>query len=446
MKIVFVYPRWNYPTFGQLQEPLGIMSVAATLKQAGHEVLAFDLAVNPIEEVDEAIKDADLAGISSSTVLYGRARAVKDRIKEQRPGLPVVIGGPHATVRPEETLEHGFDAAVIGEGETSSLALAEAVEKGKPLHEVPGVAALKNGEFSRGPERQFVDDLDSLPDPDRSLFDYELYKSANMTNVGLMATRGCPWNCLFCKPMQDMLFGRKIRKRSAGRVAAEMARVQEITGLARYLFKDDTLVMTGVEWFDDLERRLRERGLSHASWSCQARVDQIGRSLIERMKRCGLEGVAFGVESGSQKVLDFYRKGITPEQTIQAFDICHELGVGTHAFIMLGAPMETREDLEATIRLVERIKTESISVSVATPSPGSALFEKISEMGLMNLRDPEDSDYHFNRDPIRLEHLTHKDLAWAENKILDLVPGTYFMDQLRKRQDMLGGEPEASAG
>ena len=126
MKILLAYPRWDYPTFGQLQEPLGIMCVAATLKAAGHEPLVVDLAVDPIEDLDAALVDAGMVGVSSSTALYGRACRVLDRIRQRRPGLPVVIGGPHATVLPEQTLARGFDAVALGEGEHTAVDMVAA--------------------------------------------------------------------------------------------------------------------------------------------------------------------------------------------------------------------------------------------------------------------------------------------------------------------------------
>jgi radical SAM superfamily enzyme YgiQ (UPF0313 family) len=439
VKITLIYPRWNYPTFGQLQEPLGIMCIGAALRAEGHEVGILDLAVDDIEELDRAVEEVDLIGMSSSTALYGRACLLLDRIRERRPDLPVVIGGPHATVLPEETLARGFDAVAIGEGEHTAVELARALEKDSPLFEVPGMVAMSNGEVRHGPARRFEPELDIFADADRSMVNYEKYYEKQLTNIGMMATRGCPWNCLFCKPMQDKLFGRKVRRRSIGRIVGEMKRIEEVLGKKRYLFRDDTLVLAGADWFVEFEQELNATGLEGASWSCQARVDQITRPLIEQMKRCGLEGVAFGVESGSQRVLDFFRKGIKVEQTVRAFDICHEMGIGTHAFIMLGAPVETREDLEATVRLVERIRSESISVSITTPAPGTDLYRQVQESGLLNLSQPEDSDYHYNREPIKLPHLSVKDLAWAEAKIIEASPGTYFRDQLEERMRALDG-------
>ncbi|HUT55644.1 MAG TPA: radical SAM protein [bacterium] len=433
MEAVLVYPRWNYPTFGELQEPLGLLYIGAMLKAQGHRVTMTDLAVDDIALLDAALERADLVGLSSSTALYGRACLVLDRIKEKRPDLPVILGGPHATVLPEDAVARGFDAAVIGEGEHTAVELAAAISRGESLHHVPGVVTRFDDGFVRGPDRPFEPDLDSFPDPDRTLVDYQKYFDKKLTHVGMMATRGCPWNCLFCKPMQDKLFGRKVRRRGLRRIVAEMKWIRDHVAPRPYVFKDDTLVLAGTDWFIEFERELKDAGMIGISFSCQSRVDQITKPLLAQMKRCGLEGIAFGVESGSQKVLDFYRKSIKVEETIRAFDLCHEMAIGTHAFIMLGAPVETRDDLEATVRLVERIKTESVSVSLTTPAPGSDLYTRMKESGMLTAVNPEDFDYLYNRAPVNHPHLTVKDLAWAERAILDLTPTTFFKDELESR-------------
>jgi magnesium-protoporphyrin IX monomethyl ester (oxidative) cyclase len=441
MNIILVYPRWNYPTFGQLQEPLGLLHIGAMFKAHGDTVEFLDLAVDAIERLDETLADADLVCISSSTVLFGRACLVLDRIKKKRPGLPVIIGGPHATLMTEDAVMRGFDAAVIGEGEYTAIDLVEAIQEGSPLYEVAGAAAKKGDEVAYGPTRGFEQDLDTFPDPDRTLIDYSKYFSDGIEFVGMMATRGCPYNCLFCKPMLDKMHGPKVRKRSPKRIAEEMSNIARSLGYKRFLFKDDTMVLGGVERFVEFERELASAGLCDSQWVCQARVDQISAPLLEQMKRCGVEAIAFGVESGSQKVLDFFRKGIKIEQTINAFDLCHEHGIGTLAFVMLGAPVETREDLEATVRLVERIRPGSLSFSIATPGPGNALHDYAIENDLRNVTSVEDNDYQYNTDPIKLSLVTAKDVSWAAKAILDAVPNTYFKDELEARATRLAGEP-----
>jgi len=440
MDVVLVYPRWDYPTFGQLQEPLGLLHIGAVLKAHGHTVHFFDLAVDAIERVDEAVAGADLVGISASTVLFGRACLVLNRIKKLRSDLPVIVGGPHATLMTEDAVMRGFDAAIIAEGEYTAVDLVNAIQRGTPLYEVAGAAAKRGDEVVLGPPRGFEPNLDTFPDPDRTLIDYSKYFDDGIEFVGMMASRGCPYNCLFCKPMLDTMHGPKVRRRSPKRIAQEMSNVAKSLGYKRFLFKDDTMVLGGVEYFVELERELASTGLCDSKWVCQARVDQVSVPLLEQMKRCGLEAIAFGVESGSQKVLDFFRKGIKVEQTIQAFDLCHEHGIGTLAFVMLGAPVETREDLEATVKLVERIRPDSLSFSIATPGPGNGLHDYAVDNDIRNVSSAEGNDYQYNTNPIKLSLVTAKDVAWAANAILDAVPNTYYKAEMQVRVEKLAGE------
>ena len=290
--------------------------------------------------LDAPLARAGAVGLSCTTALFGRALQVLERIRSLRPELPVVLGGPHATACPEESLSKGFDALVIGEGEVTAVELFRCLlEKGDPAG-IAGVSVLRSGGVVSGPPRPFIPDLDSLPFPARDLVDYAGYKQNNLIHIGLFVSRGCPFRCSFCKPMQDKIFGTKVRGLSPENAVREMLQAKELIGPRPFLFRDDTLPMLGAQWFEGLGRAMASAGLGGSRFSCQSRVDLITRELLTVMKQAGCQGIAFGVESGSQRVLDFYQKKIKVEDTIRAFDLCREFGIGTHAFMMLGAPIE----------------------------------------------------------------------------------------------------------
>ena len=435
MNILLVYPRFQYQAFGELQEPLGILSVAASLRAAGFSIELCDLTLAKSLEILEApLARAEAVGLSCTTALFGKALNILERIRSLRPELPVVLGGPHATACPEESLAKGFDALVIGEGEVTAVELFRClIVKGDPAG-MAGVAVLRSGKVVSGPARPFIPDLDSLPFPARDLVDYAGYKQNNLIHVGLFVSRGCPFCCSFCKPMQDKIFGTKVRGRSPENVVREMLQAKELIGLGPFLFRDDTLPMLGCRWFEGLGQAMASAGLSGSRWSCQSRVDLITRELLTVMKQAGCQGIAFGVESGSQRVLDFYQKKIKVEDTIRAFDLCHEFGIGTHAFMMLGAPIETREDLAATIALVRRIRPNSISTSFTTPAPGSKLYLDFSTDGKCPYASYEEVDYLFNV-PLKHPHLSREELVAAQQALVDLVPTTYHPDALRAQRE-----------
>jgi len=436
LNILLVYPRFQYQAFGELQEPLGILSVAASLRIAGFNVEFCDLTLKQnLDALDAPLARADAVGLSCTTALFGRALQVLARIRSLRPELPVVLGGPHATACPEESLAKGFDALVIGEGEVTANELFSRLDgKGDPAG-IPGVAVQREGKAVFGPERPFIPDLDALPFPARDLVDYAGYLQNNLMHLGLFVSRGCPFNCSFCKPMQDKIFGKKVRGRSPGNVVQEMLQAEALIGPRPFLFRDDTLPMLGLEWFEGLGRAMTAAGLIGRRWSCQSRVDLITRELLTVMKQAGCQGIAFGVESGSQRVLDFYQKKIKVEDTIRAFDLCREFGIGTHAFMMLGAPIETREDLAATVALVRRIKPNSISTSFTTPAPGSKLYLDFSVDGRCPYASYEDVDYLMNHFPLQHPHLSREELVAAQQALVDLVPTTYHPEALRAQRE-----------
>jgi radical SAM superfamily enzyme YgiQ (UPF0313 family) len=435
LNILLIYPRFQYPVFGELQEPLGILSVAASLRAAGFLVELCDLTLaGSLEALDAPLSRAEAVGLSSTTVLFGRALMVLERIRTLRPELPAALGGPHATACPEESLVKGFDALVIGEGEVTAKELfARLAEKGDPAG-IPGVAVLREGNVRCGPPRPFIADLDSLPFPARDLIDYEGYKRNNLIHIGMFVSRGCPFRCSFCKPMQDVLFGKKVRSRSPESVVREMAEAQARIGPRPFLFRDDTLTMLGIPWFEELGSAMARAGLAGCHWSCQSRVDLITSELLTVMKQAGCQGIAFGVESGSQRVLDFYQKKIKVDDTIRAFDLCREFGIGTHAFMMLGAPIETREDVEATLALVRRIKPNSISTSFTTPAPGSQLYLDLTAGGPSPYASYEDVDYLMNSVPLVHPHLSREELVAAQQALVDLVPTTFHPEALRAQR------------
>ncbi len=424
MKALLIYPRYKWPEIGQMQEPLGILYIASVLRQNGMEVRFLDFTFKQsLDELTEAVNWADAVGMSFSSVLFSRAAHIREQIKAQRPELPVIAGGPHPTADPEGTLKTGFDYLVMGEGEQSALELFRALEQGKDGRGIDGVWTRNGEEIVKTPLRSFVQDLDTLPFPARDLFDYQTYLKSGMSQIGICLARGCPFACRFCKPMQDLIFGRKLRKRGPASVAEEIEWAIKLTGHTFFLFRDDNLSSLGLKWFQEFRAELDQRKLK-IKFSGQTRVNDLSEELVKEMKDLGLVGLAFGVESGSQKVIDYYNKKFKVEDSVAAFELCHRLGIGTHCFIMLGAPPETREDLQMTIDLVKRIGPESVTISRLTPAPGTYLHSETIEQGILKPVGWEDWDFYKNQTPLKLEHLVEADLMKAENEIRAMVKGS----------------------
>lgn len=415
MKIALIYPRCRSLAAGGMEEPLGILYIASALKKVGHHVIFTDLTFEDnLGILRDIVSDVDLIGISSSSPLFGKAIEVLSYVKEINPKAFCLIGGPHPTAIPEDALRAGFDYAVLGEGEQTVVNFVNSLSKGKHK-DTKGIAFLKNGHLHINEPMPYIEDLDCLPFPDRSLIDYSRYGT-----VGVMASRGCPYNCFYCKPMLDMLFGKRVRKRSAANMTEEIERIMKTYPRKSFHFKDDTLTLLPTVWFEEFRKELRRRKLN-IRWQANSRVDTITTEKLRLMKEAGCTQISFGVESGSPKVLEFYNKHRNPGLTVKVFEACHKLGIMPNAYIILGAPVETIEDMELTYRLIKKIKPVFWRVFTTTPFPGNYLYKYAKERDLLNIFDYEQYDNALNSvrgiAPMKLRYLTIRDINKYRDKI-----------------------------
>jgi radical SAM superfamily enzyme YgiQ (UPF0313 family) len=415
VRVALIYPRYKTKLAGGLEEPLGILYIASALRDAGHDVRFVDLTfATNLSVLDGVLDGADWVGMSSSSAMFGKATGVLGYVKRMAPGTPVVIGGPHATVATEDALRSGFDYAVLGEAEDTVVEFTRLLEKDR-AHECPGVAWMDGGGVKANGRDALAGDLDAIPFPARDLIDYSDYPT-----IGIMASRGCPFQCSYCQPTVERLFGRRVRERSPERIVDEIERALAVAGDKDVYFKDDTLTLFDVDWFARLRDELRRRGL-HIRWQANSRVDTVTREKLEIMRDSGCVQIGFGVESGSPDVLRFYNKRTEPAEAERAFRWCHELGILPHAFLMLGAPDETIEDLEMTYRLVKRIKPRSWGVYTTTPLPGTHLHGFAEARGLLRIESYDDFDNAENslvgRSPMSLRQVTQADICRYRDKI-----------------------------
>lgn len=410
MNALLIYPRFKYENAGGVFAPLGLQYIAAAVKEQGHEVSLIDMTFQDKLVISEnQLKDVDVVGISFSSPLASRAYQVLESIKRIKPDLICIAGGSHPTISPEECLIRGFDIAVLGEGEHTINDLLEKLEASEDLNAVDGIAFLKDGKIILTKPRPFISNLDDLPFPARELVDMDAYLKSG-SGFTVIASRGCPYNCLFCKPMQDKLFGKKIRRRTVINVVNELEGITQKGKKAKRVvtFVDDTLLCSK-DWVLSFCDEIKKRRL-RLKWACQARADNINREILEAIKEIGCFHISIGVESGSQKILDFLRKGIRVEDSMNALNLCHKVGINTHAYIIIGSPMETKNDLEATINLIKRTSPCSLQVARLTPIPGSDLYDYAVKHDLINVKALEEYDYYSTGYPLRLSYLSRVDL------------------------------------
>lgn len=259
---------------------------------------------------------------------------------------------------------------------------------GEDRERIPGaVYPGKDGpEASKAP--RIVPDLDTLPLPDRSLFDMETYirhwYSMDRVDPGLrgttiMATRGCPYHCAYCQPTLSMIFGRKLRKRSPGAIVEELGALAETYRINAFMFEDSTFIVDH-PWVHAICDLLIESGL-RLSWCCNVRADLLTGELLDHMVEAGLRKVNMGVETASQRVLDdIYQKGITVEGVRRALRLCKERGVFVQGYFMLGTPGETMEEMKRTIRFASEEPFDDALFDITTPFPHTTLWERTKHL------------------------------------------------------------------
>ena len=387
-----------------LYPPLGLASLAAVLRQKGFPVRVFDLSFDRTwAQIHSLNEDGGIYGISFTSSLHGNVRKCIGIIRARDPRAKIVLGGPHASVLPEDSLNDlDADVVCIGEAEVSFPRVVDALLQGSDLSAVDGIAFRDR---ERGvtitPDADKILDLDSLPLPDQSLFPYEAYFGAKgFRELSIITSRGCPNRCTFCQPTLERMFGRKIRYYGSDYVVRQIRSLQENFRLDFLVISDDTFV-TNKKRALELCRRIVLDKIS-IFWRCQTGVNGLDRELIRGLKKAGCFIVALGVESGSQDILDHLQKSVRVERIKAVFKMCHEEGMLTHAYLMVGSPGESAATIEETRSLLKEIRPFSSNICLTTPYPGTSLYDSLKERNLLEDRAWDDYD-HLLSDSIHIK-------------------------------------------
>jgi len=387
--------------FGPLNEPLGLAYLAANLEQGGHEVSisdapALDLTSMGICRLVEE-KAYDLIGVTMLTPMYIRSIEVVKAIKHAFPGITIVVGGPHPTILPRETLIENkeIDFAVIGEGEVILLNLVDALEKGGNTDDIPGVAYRKDDTVGINQPPEMITNLDDLPIPARHLLPMDAYhmtksRSQSEHSFTVSVARGCPFNCAFC----CRIFGRRIRHHSVERIIEEIDILVDNYGAREINLEADTLTINK-HFITSLCDGIIHSGLSkNISWTCESRIDTINEDVLKKMKEAGCWQISYGVETGSQRLLDLIHKDISLEQIERSFALTKRIGISIRAFFMLGIPTETRQESLKTISFAKKLDARWSQFTICTPFPGTELYDLVLKEGALKSKSWADYKTH----------------------------------------------------
>ena len=366
--------------------PMGIISIATCINEATEHkahVLDAQLLEMNYKDIEREINKVkpEVVGMAAFTFTLIDTLAMARVIKKINPDIKIVFGGPHATLFPYETaVQEGVDVVVAGEGEITFPELIENIHDFEKLRKVNGLMFKDEyGKVIVTPPRDFIDDLDDIPIPDRTLTPYHRYTSvlAKKNPLTTMVTsRGCSFRCSFCDRPQAG--GKTWRANSVKRVVDEMQDIKEL-GINEILFYDDTWTMDMLR-AEKICREILARGLD-IGWDIRTRVDRVSPQLIRLMKKAGCHRINFGVESGTQKGLETIKKDTNLEKIKEAFRICKGENVDSLAYFMFGLPRETREEMSQTLDFAKQIDANFCHFSVFTPFPDTEIWRNILEKG-----------------------------------------------------------------
>ena len=434
--------------------PLGLLYIAGFLaERSSHSVEVLDAQVEELsyDGLRERVRQSapDVVGLTAMTMTLIDVLKAARVVKEARPSARIVLGGPHVHLYPEETIAFpDVDYLVLGEGEEAMKDLLDAFDDKPRLRSIPGLVFKDGAEIVNTGIRPAIEDLDALPFPARALTPWRKYTSLLAKGdvvTTVFTSRGCPFQCAFCDRPH---LGKRFRARSPRNVVDELEECKRM-GIDEFLIYDDTFTVDRkrvIDICDEIVSRKLDVG-----FDIRARVDTITDEMLARLKAAGCQGIHYGVEAGTEKILKVLNKGITIPKVEEAFRLTRKHGIPILAYFMIGSPTETREDIETTFNVMRRLAPDYVHVTVLTPFPGTKIYFQGLESGVI----PRDVWRDFAKNPTPSFEPPH----WGENFTRDdlnallvtgykrfyLRPG-YILKRLTKLRSFSELKKKAKAG
>ena len=375
---------------GTAAPPLGLAYLASITRELGCDVKIIDSLAEDLTLRDIKAKITkfypDVVGVTATTSMIYDAYDVAAVAKEVNPNAMVVIGGPHATFMASEILQEckHIDVVVRGEGElTFRELLMKLMKNDWDFRDVLGITYRVNDKVRENPPRPLIQNLDYVPLPAYDLLPMDRYRIGKLKFGAIITSRGCPYTCVFCS--SSLQFGKKWRGHSVDRVLDELRILRYEYGRQEIEFLDDTFTLNKKRVLAIAEKIIEE-GLD-ITWSASSRVNTFSREVGSAMNRAGAHTIYFGIESGSERTLEFIDKRITKEQAMDAAKAAKESGLRALGSFIIGFPYETEEDIRATIKFSNKVGVDLAQFTIATPYPGTKLWDLAVKENLLLTRN-----------------------------------------------------------
>lgn len=396
-------------TWDSVWPPLTLMYISAALKEAGFRTLILDANVLPEDELERSAREFSprLSIVNTATPTFGADLEFSGKLKKM--GSLVALVGVHPTALHKEVSEDSrVDFIVRGEPEETSRELALALFSGKGLSKVKGLSwKRESGKAVHNKERPFINNLDSLPWPDREGVDNSRYKMpfSGEPFAIINPSRGCPYSCTFCTA--SLFYGKSFRKRSPASVCNEISECVSKYGIRTFLFWSDEFTLDR-KFVLALCGEIRKRGGLGIKWFANSRIDTCDPELFREMRRAGCFLVSFGIESSDQRILDLARKGTSVSIAKSAVLAAKRAGIETIGHFVFGLVGETEKSARETIRFSKELGLDYAQFYIATPYPGTPFHEYCSEKGLIT--EQNYSKMEISNAAIRQGNLSAQDL------------------------------------
>ena len=400
MKVLLISPpypkdrvfRKSMKHLGAVLPPLGVSYIAAVLERDGHEVKIIDgpawatILGYDFNDLERDVREfvPDVVGVSASTSQIEHAKKTISIARSANKECVVILGGTLVSADPKALL--GFeqvDYGIYGEADITFSEVLRAIEKKEPLERKEGIIWRENG-VVRFLKPKTIINLDEIPLPARHLLKMEIYRPSpanyrRLPATTIMTSRGCPYQCIFCsRPTEGTIF----RVHSAERVIEEIEQLVTKYGIRDIQIFDDTfsLIPSRVE---KICKRIIEKKLD-IWWNCMTRVDKINPELLALMKQAGCYEIGFGIESGSNRILQFIKKATTIDLVRKGVKMTKDAGIDVRGFFVIGFPTETKEEILQTIEFAKDLDVDVAQFMISTPFPGTEMWEISKQNGTIS--------------------------------------------------------------